>query len=462
MSIHRFTHPILLAGVAGLLGLVLGRCAPESDPPARPDPPDTTQVGGVVWTGPTAVASGAAHRGPWRMNDSDWRFVDDPAVALADDGTAGVVWTDHVEQDLFFQAYGPDGTATLGEPVNVSTNPDTFSWLPRVAFPAGSRDTVYVFWQEIIFSGGTHGGEALFARSVDGGRSFSEPINLSQSEAGDGKGRLTEEIWHNGSLDLAVGPGGAVYVAWTEYEGRLWLARSTDAGATFSNPVHVTGTDVTPARGPSLAVDAAGTVHLAWAVGEDPTADIRYAHSQGRWRDLTPPRAVAQSEGHSDAPSLAVAPAGTVHLAYGESPVDPDRRYQVRYTRAPVEADSFATPTVIADPSTDDYEEAHFPTLRAQGDDTLHVLWELYPAGAHRSWALGYTASHDGGNSFASPSVVPGTDDPAHGFNGSQQGLLMEKVAVNAAGELAVVNSTFDRDEASRIWLYRGQPDRRR
>ena len=462
MSIHRLTHPILLAGAVSLFFLVLGRCAPESDPAVpRPDPPDTTRAGGVVWTGPTAVASGEAHRGPWRMNDSDWRFVDDPAVALADDGTAGVVWTDHVEHDLFYQAYGPDGTATLGEPVNVSRNPDTFSWLPRVAFPAGSRDTVYVFWQEIIFSGGTHGGEALFARSVDGGRSFSEPINLSQSEAGDGKGRLTEEIWHNGSLDLAVGPEGAVYVAWTEYEGRLWLARSTDAGATFSDPVHVTGTDDTPARGPSLAVDAAGTVHLAWAVGEDPAADIRYAHSQERWRDFTPPRAVAQSEGHSDAPSLAVAPTGTVHLAYGESPSGPFQRYHVRYTRAPAEADSFATPTVIADPSTDDYEEAHFPTLRVQGDDTLHVLCELYPAGAHRSWALGYTASTDGGDSFSAPTVVPGTDDPAHGFNGSQQGLLMEKLAVNAAGELAIVNSTFDRDEASRIWLYRGQPDRR-
>jgi hypothetical protein len=58
--------------------------------------------------------------------------------------------------------------------------------------------------------------------------------------------------------------------------------------------------------------------------------------------------------------------------------------------------------------------------------------------------------------------VVPGTDDPAHGFNGSQQGLLMEKLAGNRAGALAVVNSTFKQGEASRIWLYRGQPDRRR
>ena len=391
------------------------------------------------------------------MNDSDWRFVDDPTVALADDGTAGVVWTNHVAQDLFFQAYGPDGEKALKQPVNVSRNPDTFSWLPRMAIPHGAADTVYVLWQEIIFSGGTHGGEALFARSVDGGRSFSVPINLSRSEAGNGKGRLTEQLWHNGSLDLAVGPGGTVYVAWTAYEGRLWLRRSTDSGVSFSDPVHVAGTDDTPARGPSLAVDSAGTVHLAWAVGEDPAADVRYTRSADEWSAFAPPRAVAPSRGHSDAPSLAVGPAGTVHLAYGESPGGPFRRYHVRYTPAPAGADSFRAATAISNQAAAPYEQAHFPTLRAPTRDTLHVLWELYPDAGERPRALAYTVSPDGGDTFEAPSVVPGSADSEHGFNGSQQGLLMEKLAVNGAGDLAVVNSTFDRGEASRVWLYRGR-----
>jgi hypothetical protein len=391
------------------------------------------------------------------MNDSDWRFVDDPAVALGDGGTAGVVWTDHVAQDLFFQGYGSGGEETLDRPVNVSQNPDTFSWLPRMVFPNGARDTIYVLWQEIIFSGGTHGGEALFARSVDGGRTFTEPLNLSQSVAGDGKGRLTSKLWHNGSLDLAVGPDGTVYAAWTEYEGRLWLARSTDAGASFSDPVHVTGTDDVPARGPSLAVDASGTIHLAWAVGENPAADVRYTRSTGAWNAFAPPQAVAESEGHSDAPSLAVDPAGTVHIAYGESPAGPFQQYHVRYMRSPTGADSFRASTAISDRGADEYPQAHFPTLRAPTPDTLHVLWELYPSAGARSTALAYTRSADGGDTFGAPSVVPGTADPDHGFNGSQQGLLMEKLAVNAAGHLAVVNSTFDRGEASHVWLYRGQ-----
>ena len=45
----------------------------------------------------------------------------------------------------------------------------------------------------------------------------------------------------------------------------------------------------------------------------------------------------------------------------------------------------------------------------------------------------------------------------ALGFNGSLQGSLMRKLAVNAAGAVAVVNSTFKRNEMSRVWLFRGQ-----
>jgi hypothetical protein len=454
----RPTHPLVLAGATGLVGLALGVLVVFSDSaPPRSGADGPTRAGGVVWNEPIDVAAGAAYRGPWRMNDSDWRFVDDPSVALAEDGTAGVVWTDHVEQDLFFQAYGPDVQAQRSAPVNVSGNPDTFSWLPRVVVPTGQPDTVYVLWQEIIFSGGTHGGEALFARSLDGGCTFGEPINLSQSEAGDGKGRLTEERWHNGSLDLAVRPAGTVYAAWTEYEGRLWLRRSTDGGASFSAPVHVAGTDTAPARGPSLAVDSTGTVHLAWAVGGAPAADIHYAHSRETWDAFTPPRTVAESEGHSDAPSLAVGPAGTVHLAYGKGPAGPFRQYHVRYARVPPGTDSFETPTVLSDRSSETYESAHYPTLRVQPNGTLHVLWELFPNWNEYPRGLAYAASRDGGDTFAPPSVVPGSADPAYGFSGSQQGLLMEKIAVNEAGDLAVVNSTFDRGTSSHIWLYRGQ-----
>jgi hypothetical protein len=57
--------------------------------------------------------------------------------------------------------------------VPVSKNPASFSWLPKIVMTSGDPQAIYVLWQEIIFSGGSHGGDILFARSTDDGRTFS-------------------------------------------------------------------------------------------------------------------------------------------------------------------------------------------------------------------------------------------------------------------------------------------------
>jgi len=423
--------------------------------PAQTGPP------AVSWGERIEVVSGDAYRGPWRMNDSAFLYVDDPTVALGDGGTAGVAWADQARQDIFFRAYGPGGEPRLDAPVNVSRSPDIFSWLPRMLIPPRDPSRVYLLWQEIVFSGGSHGGETFFARSTHGGRRFSEPMNLSESIAGDGKGRLTERYWHNGSLDLALGPDGTLYATWTEYEGTLWLARSVDGGASFSEPLRVAGSDTRPARGPSLAAGPGGTVHLAWTVGEDPAADIHFARSTNGGRTFTEPRAVADSRGHADAPKLALDGDGTLHLVYAESPGGPFRRYHIRHTRSKDGGRRFDPPQAIESLPAETFESAHFPALDVDGAGNLYLLWELFPAGARRPRGLGFTVSGDGGETFAPPALVPGTGDPALGHNGSQQGLLMRKLAVNAAGAVAVVNSTFKRGEASRVWLVRGRAETR-
>lgn len=218
---------------------------------------DATEAAPLHWSAPVVVATDEAHRGRWRMNESNFDFVDDPTVLLRPDGDVAVAWVNQARKDVLLQRYTPEGTARFERPVNVSATPEIFSWLPRLAAAPDDPEIIYALWQEIVFSGGSHGGEILFARSTDGGRSFEDPINLSQSKAGDGKGRLSPDYWHNGSLDIAVGPVGVVYAAWTEYEGRLWLARSDDAGISFTDPVHVAGGEGTlPTRGPSLALGA--------------------------------------------------------------------------------------------------------------------------------------------------------------------------------------------------------------
>jgi len=422
---------------------------------ARAEPPGSP---GVEWDQPVLVASGPARQGPWRMNASEFHFVDDPTVLVDGRGDVAVAWVDQTRKDVVFQSYARDGAPRHPAPVNVSRTPEVFSWLPRMAVARTDPDRLHVLWQEIVFSGGTHGGEIFHARSRDGGKTFDAPRNLSRSRAGDGKGRLTRRYWHNGSLDLAAAPDGSVYAAWTEYEGALWFSRSADAGESFSEPLRVAGGNgAAPARGPAIAVAPGGVVHLAWTVGEDPGADIHLASSHDAGRSFGAARRAVDSGGHSDAPKIAVDGAGTIHLVYAESPRGPMQRYHVRHTRSRDGGRTFARPRAISDPLPEGFHGAAFPALDIDADDRVYVIWELFSGAGARPRGLGFTRSGDAGRTFATPSVVPGSADPALGTGGGRQGLLARKLAVGASGTVAVVHSTFRRGESSHVWLYRGR-----
>lgn len=458
---------VVVTAMAALWFLSLGGGPAGDGSPGAAEDAAGGEGPAVGWTRTVTVDSGPGRIGPWRMNRSDWRYVDDPTVALDGRGRAAVAWVDQERKDVLFQRFTGDATPTPGEPANVSRSPGIFSWLPRVAVSPDDPDRIYLLWQEIVFSGGTHGGEAFFARSTDGGRSFGEPLNLSETRAGAGKGRLTPDLWHNGSLDLALGPGGTIYAAWTVYEGGLFVARSTDRGESFSEPVRVTsGGGAEPARGPSLAVGSGGAVHLAWGVGGDPAPDLRYAVSRDTGRSFSQPRAVVPGPGHADAPKLAAGDDGVLHLAWSLAPEGGDAPWRVRYARAPAQgppgaAPEFGDPVPVSGRPEGGVPAARFPHLALDAGGDPWVLWERYPGGRSR-WprGLAVASSSDGGRSFSSPALVEGTDDPAFTMNGSLQGMLMRKLAVGPSGSIGVVNSAFEPGEASRVRLYLGRTSR--
>ncbi|MFC5478640.1 sialidase family protein [Massilia suwonensis] len=393
------------------------------------------------WHDTVEIAAGRGEKGPWRQNASHYDYVDDATVAFAPGGQL-VAWAGQGGKDVWLRAVSDAGKP--GPPVNVSRSPATFSWLPRIAVDPRQASHLYLLWQEIIFSGGSHGGDILFARSRDGGRTFSEPLNLSRSRGGDGKGRLSRDVWSNGSLDLVAANDGSLVAAWTEYDGALWVARSVDGGAGFAAPRRIAGDARLPARAPALAAGPGATVHLAWTVGEDPAARIRVARSLDGGASFGTPQ-LAGGEGRADAPALAVDGAGRLHLAYALHP--PGRRAEVRYAR--LDAGGFGPARTVS------ASGAAYPMLAGDGKAGLVLAWEnLGPAG--RPLSLGMAVSRDAGRSFSAPATVPGSAAPAGGSNGSQQGLLGRKLAVDGAGRIALVNSSLVPGEGSRVWLMRG------
>jgi hypothetical protein len=418
----------------------------------------------VHWMEAVDVAVGNGHAGPWRMNVSSFDYVDDPSAALRDDGVTGIVWADNRRQDIFFQRFDARGRPGLRAPVNVSTSPDTFSWLPRIVMT--DQNEVFVLWQEIVFSGGSHGGEIYFARSRNGGRSFERPVNLSNTAAGAGKGRLTEQRWDNGSLDLVQGPDGVLYAAWSEYEGRLHVARSDDGGRTFSEPVlvnrahmHSNSGDGDPppaARGPSLAVSSDGALYVVWTTGNERAAAIHLAMSTDDGQTFTSPRVLVEGVGHADAPQIAVDSGGTLHLVHAESPGGLATPTHIQYTRLEAPDADVELPRAIAGPPALGPDEAGFPSIALDGDGRVYIVWEHYPAGERHPIGLGFALSRDRGMTFSDPTLVPGTSNSTLGVNGSRQGKLMRKLAVSRDGDIAVVNSLFRANESSRIRWVRG------
>ncbi len=112
---------------------------------AAPDQGQADQSG-VTWDAKIDVATGDAYKGPWRMNESNFYYVDDPTVAINEQGFVGVAWADQSRLDIFFQIYGPNGKKRLAEPVNVSGSPGTFSWLPRMVIASSNASDVYILW----------------------------------------------------------------------------------------------------------------------------------------------------------------------------------------------------------------------------------------------------------------------------------------------------------------------------
>ncbi|MDQ2077002.1 sialidase family protein [Marinimicrobium sp. ABcell2] len=431
----------LLLVLLSALGLGAGQLAAKD---REPQP--------VEWWEPVTVATGNAMVGPWEMNDSEFHYLDDATPALTDDGDAVLVWVDNQAQDVFLQYYDDQDQPRFGEPVNVSGSPDIFSWLPRIQVADSGH--IYVLWQEIVFSGGSHGGEIFFARSTDGGENFSEPLNLSQTTQGAGKGRLTEEQWDNGSLDFVLSPEGDIYVAWTEYEGELYVRRSTDDGESFNAAVQVVADHDRPARAPALAVGTKGTIYLAWTEGEDPQANIQWAYSTdgGDSFDLQGP--VHTTDGHDDTPSLARDEVGGAHLVYAHSSIGPNDQAQVFHAHLFHDGQPASEPTQVSQPTTGT-ESARAPTIDVDGEGQLYLIWEHHPHPGSRAQGLGFAFSADGGKSFTEPELIPGSDDPPS-VNGSLQGQMGHKLAVNSAGGLAVANSHFRLAQESRVVMIRG------
>ncbi len=203
-------------------------------------------------------------------------------------------------------------------------------WLAVDTTSSKFRGNVYVAWTD--FSA-TSGAFILFARSTDGGKTFSLPSPLS---AIDGS-QLVQDAY------ISVGRDGEVWVSYLDghFGGSgITVTKSLDGGATFSalKPAalftELTGTltggnDVRGDSFPATAVDQNGTYHLVYAaVSPGQTvdrSDIFYVRSTDGGATFSAPVRLNDDASATSqwSPAIAVAADGRIAVKWWDRRNDP-------------------------------------------------------------------------------------------------------------------------------------------
>jgi hypothetical protein len=186
------------------------------------------------------------------------------------------------QQADFFIAKSTDGGCTYPQVAKVSGNaPAIFDDKDAIAADANPtspfHDNVYAAWTKFTSNKGRgFGGDQIqFARSTDGGTTFSTPQPISPDYNNN-------HVGGRQGAAVKVGPDGTVYVVWLDTVDKQAVERlsiSHDGGKTFpgQNITVATVTDdfVSPAPGssfrqdartfPSLSIAPNGTLYVAWS-----------------------------------------------------------------------------------------------------------------------------------------------------------------------------------------------------
>ena len=148
-----------------------------------------------------------------------------------------------------------NGGRTWGKPVTVATGGNDKSWIVCDNTAASPQyGNCYTEWDN------TNAGELLsMSTSSNGGVSWGPARSPGGNDSGVGGQPL-------------VLPNGDVVVPYLSNSGQIRSFRSTDGGASWGSSVLVSGVRESAVRGglrapdlPSAAVDAAGTVYVAWS-----------------------------------------------------------------------------------------------------------------------------------------------------------------------------------------------------
>jgi flagellar hook assembly protein FlgD len=354
-----------------------------------------------------------------------------PVIATGPGDNVYVAWYDNTfgGNEILFSRSTDSGT-TFSAPVNLSNNLG-FSSFPSLA--VDSQGTIHLAWQDTEYGAS----EILYARSTDGGVTFSAPVNISNDPETSAK------------VELAV-DGDTIYAVWTDDKG-LWVAHSTDGGNSFVKTYRMPDSNGSDPNEAQIAVGSDHRLHVVYQQGTA-AAQIYYMYSDDAGVTFSVPLAISASGLKSTSPSIAVDNTGHVYVAWVDSTSTTSHSEIYMAISADAGA-NFAAPFNV----TNNQGISIGPDLAVDSAGTLYMVWQDTTPGNYEAM---FTHSIDHGASFgAQVNIAP-----------SQLGSLITHVAADSKGNIFVVwddnrFGTFDpivavgRDGLPAIYDAKAQPN---
>jgi hypothetical protein len=192
----------------------------------------------------------------------------DPEIAIDSTDAINVAWQDTAPgTSVIMFSRSTDGGLTFSEPKQVSTGTGNAT---EAAIGTDSAGRISIVW--VDDSAGR--AEAYYARSTDGGTSFSDPVNVSNFPNGKGDIHKPTVVAFQSTVYVAF-QNGDLFGEEDIKNRQVYLARSGNAGVSFEEPEQVSTANNNKGRAhsPAMVVDSRGTLHMVWidasVVGND-------------------------------------------------------------------------------------------------------------------------------------------------------------------------------------------------
>ena len=337
-------------------------------------------------------------------------------VAVDSVGDINVLWAEQLQYpnwDIFFSR-SIDGGETFSAPKNISNTPGASQFSSGFHLAVDSSGAINVVWIESDNTTGNQ--DVLFTRSADGGRTFSDPKNLSTT----GKATMPS---------LAVDSSGNINVVWednTPGNYDIFYSGSTDGGATFSPPANLSNNPGNSSRA-HIALEFNNNINVVWEDNTPGNYDIFFTRSNDGGITFSSPKNLSNSPGSAHGAEIVTDSSGNINVVWQDNG---SGDYDIFFTRSADEGTTFAPVKNLSNnpgysglfnpPGPSGFQIA----LYSRGN--INVVWGDTTLGNEDIFV---TRSSNGGATFSTPQNL--SNDLGSSLN--------PQIAVDSSGVISVV-----------------------